>query len=195
MADHRPLPDKRRRPMMGCRADFIDMVFGYIDRRLRSLRAKALVIAAMLLLTQLSDACPSALAQADRPQSASARWMAVTVSRSTWGAARASTVTQAIVQAIADCKSKTAGPSDCGAELKTIRTGWIVGLRCGGYRVLVSGSTLQEADEAAAHRLLQLKYISNVSLPRCVRLLELGPADEVAVSESKRQTVGGMLRE
>jgi hypothetical protein len=120
-----------------------------------------------------------------------ADWTAVTVSRSASGAARAPTATDAIALAVANCKSKAAGPSDCGAEMKTIKTGWIVALRCGGYRVLVSGSTLEDADEAAAHRMLQLKYISNVTLPSCRRILEIGPADDVSASAVARGKFSG----
>jgi hypothetical protein len=109
-------------------------------------------------------------------RSAAEGWTAVTISLSGWGAARAPSLNAATALALKDCRARSHGASDCGAEIKTIRSGWILALRCGGYRVLASGDTLEDAQEDAAHRILQLKYISNIDLPKCIRVLQ-GPAE------------------
>lgn len=115
-------------------------------------------------------------ADAAEVRSVAEGWTAVTISISGWGAARARSLSAATALALKDCRSKSPGVSDCGAEMKTVRAGWILALRCGNYRVLASGDTLVDAQEDAAHRILQLKYISNIALPTCVRILQ-GPAD------------------
>lgn len=111
-------------------------------------------------------------------------WTAVTVSVSGWGAARARSLNTAIALALKDCRSRSHSASDCGAEFKTITAGWILALRCGHYRVLASGDTLEDAQDDAAHRILQLKYISNIALPTCVRILQ-GPADQLEAFDTR----------
>jgi hypothetical protein len=115
-------------------------------------------------------------ADAAEVRSAAEGWTAVTISVSGWGAARAPSLSTATALALKDCRSRSHRASDCGAEMKTVRAGWILALRCGRYRVLTSGDTLEDAQEDAAHRILQLKYISNIALPRCIRILQ-GPAE------------------
>ena len=117
-------------------------------------------------------------------RSAAEGWTAVTISLAGWGAARARFLNTAIALALKDCRSRSHGASDCGAEIKTITTGWILALRCGDYRVLASGDTLADAQEDAAHRILQLKYISNIALPKCVRILQ-GQADRPETFDTK----------
>ena len=100
-------------------------------------------------------------------------WTAVTVARSSWGAATAYSLSQAIALAVRDCRSRTARSSDCGAEIKTAKAGYILAMRCGDYRALVAGDTLEDAEFALAHRILQLRYISNAALGQCVRIVQI----------------------
>jgi hypothetical protein len=100
-------------------------------------------------------------------------WTAVTVARSSWGAATAYSLSQAIALAVRDCRSKTTRPSDCGAEIKTIKAGYIVAMRCGNYRALISADTLDDAEFALAQRILQLRYISKAALGPCVRIIQV----------------------
>jgi hypothetical protein len=101
------------------------------------------------------------------------RWTAVTVARSSWGAATAYSLSHAIALAVRDCRSRTARSSDCGAEIKTTKAGYILAMRCGDYRALVAGDTLAEAEFALAHRILQLRYISKAALGPCIRIVQL----------------------
>jgi hypothetical protein len=115
---------------------------------------------------------------------ASDSWTAVTVGRSSWGAAASRSLDEAIALAIGDCRSRSAHSSDCGAEIKTIKAGYILAERCGTYRALVSGDTPEHAQSALAHRMLQLRYVSNARLGACVRILELQvPASSSSAAE------------
>ena len=102
----------------------------------------------------------------------------------------AARMSEAIALAVRDCRSRTARPSDCGAEIKTIRTGYVLAMRCGDYRALVSGDTREEAESALTNRILQLRYVSNARLGPCVRVLEVqAPASsttEADVAQSLR---------
>jgi hypothetical protein len=105
---------------------------------------------------------------------ASDSWTAVTVGRSSWGAAASRSLDEAIALAI----------GDCGAEIKTIKAGYLLAERCGTYRALVSGDTPEHAQSALAHRMLQLRYVSNARLGACVRILELQvPASSSSAAE------------
>jgi hypothetical protein len=104
---------------------------------------------------------------------ASDSWTAVTIGQSSWGAATARTISEAIALAIRDCRSRSTRSADCGAEIKTIRTGHVIAVRCGVYRALVAGDTEDYAEFALANRLLQLRYVSNARLGPCARVLEL----------------------
>jgi hypothetical protein len=136
-------------------------------------------------ISLLSAALPAFPAAA-----ASDNWTAVTVGRLSWGAAAAPSLSEAIALAIRDCRSRTARPSDCGAEIKTIRTGYVLAMRCGDYRALVSGDTREDAESGLTNRILQLRYVSNAKLAPCVRILDVqGPASsttEADVAQSLR---------
>src|SRR4029079_16673621 len=54
-----------------------------------------------------------------------------------WGVAAAPHIAGANAAAIRDCKAMSGGGSDCGAEVAATRGGWIIGLRCNDYRILV----------------------------------------------------------
>ena len=104
-------------------------------------------------------------------------WTAVTLARDgSWGAARATSLGRAITTAVRDCKAMSRGRYDCGAEIKTVRDGWILALLCGDYRVLAVGATLEEAEAVAYERKLELKYLYSVALPPCMRVLLIDPA-------------------
>lgn len=117
-------------------------------------------------------------------------WIAVAVSTSAWGTAASPNLSAAIAGAVHDCKSRSPLISDCGAEIKTIKAGYILASRCGRYRILVSGDSLEGAEDAHAHRILQLRYISNAALGPCTRILQLqvpDPLREAQVSDASRR--------
>jgi hypothetical protein len=78
--------------------------------------------------------------------------------------------------AIRECRAMPGAGSDCGAELAAIRDGWIMGLRCDDYRVLVTGKDLKEAEATALNREIDLKELYVPDLPACRRVLTSGSA-------------------
>jgi hypothetical protein len=121
-------------------------------------------------------------------------WTAVTVARATWGTATERSRSQAIALAIQACRSRLPYASDCGAEIKTIRTGTIIALRCGDYRILVSGETIAEAEDAAAHRMLQWRYISNVVLGRCTRIIQIEAPNPTSIPVTRTDSARAITK-
>jgi hypothetical protein len=78
--------------------------------------------------------------------------------------------------AIRKCREMSTASGDCGAELVSTRSGWVLGLLCGDHKFLVSGHDLKEAEMAALHREIDLKNIYVPNLPSCHRVLTLDPA-------------------
>jgi hypothetical protein len=87
-------------------------------------------------------------------------------------------MTGASAAAIRDCKAISSGGSDCGAEW-VARGGWIIGLRCDDYRILVTRKDLKKAEVAALHREIDLKQLYAVDMPACRRVLTVGSPDAV----------------
>ena len=121
-------------------------------------------MATLLLATQVA---------ATSTATAGETWTAVTVGRSSFGAASSPSLSVAIAEAIHDCRSRAAAVSDCGAEIKTIKAGHVLAVRCGDYHALVTGDTREEAESALQHRLLQLRYVSNAALGPCVTAVDI----------------------
>ena len=111
-------------------------------------------------------------------------WTAVTISRSSVGSASSSSLSEAIALAIRDCRSRSEAVSDCGAELKTTRTGHIVAARCGDYRALAAAKTAEEAEAALSYRILQLRFVSNAALGPCVLVLKLRAPNSLSKTAS-----------
>jgi hypothetical protein len=72
--------------------------------------------------------------------------------------------------------------SDCGAESVATRGGWIIGLRCDDYRVLVTGKDLKDAEASATHREIDLKQLYVQDMPACRRVLTIGSHDAVTAA-------------
>jgi hypothetical protein len=86
--------------------------------------------------------------------------------------------------AIRKCREMSTASGDCGAELVSTRSGWVLGLLCGDHKFLVSGHDLKEAEMAALHREIDLKNIYVPNLPSCHRVLTLDPRGNAAAETS-----------
>jgi hypothetical protein len=56
-------------------------------------------------------------------------------------------------------------PSDCGAMFTTIRGGWTFAKLCGDEKIIETGKTLQEAEQAAFYREMDLSLFYVPALP------------------------------
>jgi len=99
------------------------------------------------------------------------QWMAVTMARdASWGIAADGSMAAAIAIAVDACKTMSRDQSDCGAEFRTIKRGWILGLLCGDHKVLATGKELEDA-EAEARLRIELKRFRYGELPTCRTVL------------------------
>ena len=110
-----------------------------------------------------------------------------------WGVATEPTASLAIAKAIDNCRKKmTAGELGCGAYTATIRSGWILALRCGDRSILAADHDLAEAKRIALAREGELRRLYVPNLPTCVRVLTIDPNGAIvpaglAYSGSMRQ--------
>src|SRR5262249_55051339 len=103
-------------------------------------------------------------------------WAVVTIARDgSWGVGIDRHLAGANAAAVRACRAMSSGGSDCGAEFAATRGGWIIGLRCDDYRILVTGMGLKEAELAALHREIDLKQLYVPDLPACHRVLTVDP--------------------
>jgi len=109
-------------------------------------------------------------------------WTVLTIaSDGSWGVATKISSNLAIAAAIADCKAMSRAEIGCGAYIKAIRAGWILGVRCGGENIIASGTTLAEAEQAAVKREVELRQMYLYDMPPCKRLITVDPLGEVVV--------------
>jgi hypothetical protein len=125
----------------------------------------------VLVIVGASDVSIATAAK-DRDQD----WRVVTMARDgSWGVGIEPHMSGATGAAIRDCKAMSRGEGDCGAEFAATRGGWIIGLRCGDYRILVAGKKLKEAEASALFREINLKQLYVPDLPVCRRVLTVDP--------------------
>jgi len=101
-------------------------------------------------------------------------WTVVTMSRGgAFGLSTDASIAVAIATAVRYCKSRSFD-SDCGAEFRVVRRGWILAELCGDQRVLAAGQSLDEAEAQLLFRIdLKRAYIPN--LPSCKRIFAIDP--------------------
>jgi len=103
-------------------------------------------------------------------------WTVVTMARDgSWGIGIGPHIGQANAAAIRECRAMSSGGSDCGAEFAATRGGWIIGLRCDDYRILVAENELKDAETVALDREIDLKQLYVPDLPACHRVLTVNP--------------------
>jgi hypothetical protein len=110
-------------------------------------------------------------------------WTVVTMARDgSWGIGIRPHIGQANAAAIRECRTMSSGGSDCGAEFAATRDGWIIGLRCDDYRILVTAKELKDAETAALDREIDLKQLYVPDLPACRRVLTVDPRGAVTTA-------------
>jgi hypothetical protein len=111
-----------------------------------------------------------------------ADWTALTLARSgAWGISTAPMRGTAIAAAIRQCRAMTNLPSDCGAHYIVRRGAWIVGLVCGGHKISVAASTLEETVRAARKRHDELGMGPAPDLMECTTVLVISPTGASAI--------------
>jgi hypothetical protein len=104
-------------------------------------------------------------------------WTALTLANDgAWGAAISAVQALAIAHSVRDCRAKSARTNDCGALLATIRDGWILGILCGDYKIVVAERTVAAAQDAALRREIELRTLYVPNLPSCRRVVTIDPA-------------------
>jgi hypothetical protein len=126
----------------------------------------------------------SSVVQADEPWDRD--WTVATMARDgSWGVGIDRDMAAANVAAIRECRAMSDGASDCGAELAATKDGWIVGLRCDDYRILVTGRDLKDAELSLLNREIDLKQIYIPDLPACRRVLTIDPRGAVTTASPR----------
>jgi len=125
------------------------------------------VISSIFALAFLCAALP-ALAEEDWERD----WTVVTMTlNGSWGMGTDQYLNAATAAAVRDCKTKSNGSNDCGAKIATIKKGWILGMLCGDYRILVTANDREEVEAAAREREFDLKMHYVPDLPTCRQVL------------------------
>ena len=91
-----------------------------------------------------------------------------------WGAATGP-INRAIANAITNCKIAYQRELGCGAVLTSIRTGWSLGIRCGGEAIVVAEKMLADAEQAATRREATLRQHYVPGMPPCRRIVTVDP--------------------
>jgi hypothetical protein len=110
-------------------------------------------------------------------------WTVVTMAPDgAWGVATDMYMIKALAEAVDKCTAMTARNIDyvgCGSHFTTIRSGWTVGLRCGGKNIISAESSLDDAVKRASWREYELRRLYDPDLPRCERVMTVDPAGQV----------------
>jgi hypothetical protein len=91
-----------------------------------------------------------------------------------WGAATGQ-INRAIANAITNCKIAYQRELGCGAVLTSIRTGWSLGIGCGGEAFVVAEKMLAYAEQAATRREAKLRQHYVPDMPPCRRVVTVDP--------------------
>ena len=134
-------------------------------------------IAVAIALFIVSGSAPCAESQdRNRPRMWEHPWTVATIAPDgSWGVATETYIYQAIAGAVSDCKRMSRQETGCGAQLKAIRAGWIIAMRCGIANIMAAEENIEAAQDAAAdhERALRLVYAEEM-LP-CVRVITVNP--------------------
>jgi hypothetical protein len=113
-------------------------------------------------------------------------WTIVTMARDgSWGTASHQLIARAIAAAIDNCKAMAAAKTDCGAEFRAVRSGWVLGLLCGDQKILASGNRREDAEADAGLRIdLKRAYIPGLPSCRTVLIVDSrGPITQISTPE------------
>src|SRR5262245_10607547 len=124
-------------------------------------------------------------------------WTVVTMAQDgSWGVATDSLMGRAISAAIRDCRAMSGEKSDCGAEFRAMRSGWIFALLCGDHKVLASAKRREDA-EANLQLRINLKRAYIPDLPPCRIVLTVDPRGAIDPTDDLRASPNmvGVLRD
>jgi hypothetical protein len=96
-----------------------------------------------------------------------------------WGVATRPFIYQAIAAAVSSCRRMSGQNIGCGAQLKVIRGGWIVAMRCGRMNILAAEASVDAVESAAAGQENELRLAYAEQVPHCVRLMTVNPFGNV----------------
>lgn len=132
----------------------------------------------VLVLLCVVSAAP-ALADSDdrdRKQAWEHPWTVATMSPDgSWGVATEIYMYRAIAGAVSNCRRMSPRKIGCGAQLKAIRAGWIVAVRCGDTNIIVADNNIVAARAAAGDREIALRLTHAGDGPRCHRVITVSP--------------------
>jgi hypothetical protein len=96
-----------------------------------------------------------------------------------WGVATRPFIYQAIAAAVSNCRRMSRQNIGCGAQLKVIRGGWIVAMRCGRMNILAAEASIDAAESAAASQENELRLAYAERISYCARLMTVNPFGNV----------------
>jgi len=98
-----------------------------------------------------------------------------------WGTATDPRINRAIFLAISNCKAMSEMQLGCGAYSKSVRGGWLLGIRCGNENIIVADRNLAEAERRALEREVELREIYVPNMPPCERVVTVDPNGAVVM--------------
>ena len=114
-------------------------------------------------------------------------WTVVTmdINGSVWGVGTSMYANRAMGIAFANCKQMSTKKIGCGALIRTMRSGWILALRCGSEVILVAEKKLKDAADAAIAREFELRQVYVPDMPACELLFLVDPRGVVVPENLK----------
>jgi hypothetical protein len=116
----------------------------------------------------------------NRPHASEHPWTVATMAPDgSWGVATEVFIYQAIAEAVSNCKRMSRQSIGCGAQLRAIRAGWIVAMRCGRTNIIAAEESIAAAENAAADREKALRSAYAEEIPPCLRVMTVNPYGNV----------------
>jgi hypothetical protein len=92
-----------------------------------------------------------------------------------WGVTTSKHIGEAITGAMNHCEAMSGRKLGCGSIMKSIQSGWLFGIRCGGTTILAAAKLRADAELAALNRENELRQVYRQDLPPCSGLVEVDP--------------------
>jgi hypothetical protein len=115
-------------------------------------------------------------------------WTVLTMApNGSWGVGTDLSIHRAIASAIRMCRDMSSTQLGCGAVFTTVQAGWSLGVRCGEENILVADRNLIEAERIARERELELRFVDEIDLPACGRIVTVDPQGRVVAPQPETQ--------
>lgn len=103
-----------------------------------------------------------------------------------WGVGLHENSGVALAIAMAHCRTRDSRPaSDCGAYLRSVQGGWLVGLICGRHAVIGYGATIEGAQAKDDELQDAVRREWRPDLPECDRIAVIEPDGRVDIDRSR----------